>query len=88
VINRRNGFGTKFESLSPNPIRRDKPAQRFRHNGFGTTVLVKLFLKKVVLKRADLGNKNFLIFSGFSVIIKSIVSFLFSRFSQNLKLDK
>jgi hypothetical protein len=27
-----------FESLILKPYRRDKPAQRFQHNGFGATV--------------------------------------------------
>jgi hypothetical protein len=27
-----------LRALPPNPIRRDKPAQRFRRNGFGATV--------------------------------------------------
>jgi len=31
-----------FENLIPKPYRRDKPAQRFRVNGFGSTVASKI----------------------------------------------
>jgi hypothetical protein len=29
-----------LRALPPNPIRRDKPAQRFRRNGFGSTIVL------------------------------------------------
>jgi hypothetical protein len=32
----------EFENLTPKPYRRDKPAQRFRFNGFGSTVALKM----------------------------------------------
>ena len=35
------GATVVFESLILKPYQRDKPAQRFRHNGFGATVALK-----------------------------------------------
>ena len=37
-----NGATFEFDSLIPKPYRRDKPAQRFQHNGFGSKVELKL----------------------------------------------
>ncbi|MDW5551708.1 hypothetical protein [Methanosarcina sp.] len=45
-----------FENLIPKPYRRDKPAQRFRVNGFGSTVAVK---------QTDLGIRKLSMFLSF-----------------------
>jgi hypothetical protein len=52
-----NGERHKFESLTPNPIRRDKPAQRFRHNGFSTTVSKRAFYNSENILQPHFGFK-------------------------------
>jgi hypothetical protein len=60
-----------LRALPPNPIRRDKPAQRFRRNGFGSAVVLKragLWVKEVDFQFAEEGEfRKFQLFSGMAL---------------------
>ncbi|MDD3874649.1 MAG: hypothetical protein PHE01_10825 [Methanosarcina sp.] len=60
VINRRNGCGSTFgfESLIPNPYRRDQPAQRLRFNGCGSTVAASALKPGVCQKKYSGCNRH------------------------------